>query len=86
MTEPDTFAALLRAGRIVGWALLVLGLMGFLCGTFSHMKKGSASECPYHGQMGAMMAPSAPSMPKVMAPAPKAAPAPVKKPAAKPTR
>ena len=66
-------------GRVVGWVLLVMGLLGFVCGSMSHMKgHKSKQQCPYSAQ-ASVAAPAQPA-------AKTAATAPAKKPAAKPTR
>ena len=34
-----------RAGQAVGWALVVVGLLGFLCGAVNHALKGRSRSC-----------------------------------------
>ena len=40
------------AGQTVGWVLLVVGLLGFLCGSWSHIKSAASGTryCP-HGEV-----------------------------------
>ncbi|MEK7382596.1 MAG: hypothetical protein AAB262_04845 [Elusimicrobiota bacterium] len=50
-----------RAGQVVGWVLLVVGLAGFLCGAASHARKmgGAMRQCRATGEhaSGAMQMP-----------------------------
>lgn len=49
LTEKDG-GPVKRAGQAVGWTLVVIGLLGFLCGSVSHATKGWSRDC--HAQAG----------------------------------
>lgn len=40
-----------RAGTIAGMTLVVIGLLGFLCGVRSHIKRSTSPYCATEGQM-----------------------------------
>ena len=47
----ETLKYVKRAGTIVGMTLVVIGLLGFLCGVRSHIKRSTSPYCATEGRM-----------------------------------
>lgn len=47
----ETLKYVKRSGTILGMMLVVIGLLGFLCGVRSHIKRSTSPYCATEGQM-----------------------------------
>ena len=47
----ETLKYVKRSGTILGMTLVVIGLLGFLCGVRSHIKRSTSPYCATEGQM-----------------------------------